>query len=396
MREKDKWFTEIALPIRRAWRHRPGLKIFGKEVIKDNQIPGLILDTIDNLNLVTRDKRRPEIVSKRKTDRGWYIILGLPPGLAPSQFIKRQEWFSSAVKGFVDIQSVHGLLHLDISINELSSKILFSWDPQPYVDRMALPWPIGFSHGNKLLVVDLSKFPHCLSGGATNFGKSSFILVLVYSLLFLQQICPNRVRVAMADLKGLDFYQLAGHALVFEDEPSILKFLKWLAQEHEKRKAILRSLGLKKIQQYPGDDIPYIVFIIDEFAEIQNKNIHAEINRAVRLYRATGIHLVTATQRPSIVGGVMDGDTRAQFPARVCFKVSSEGDSRMILGEQHNEAAWLPGDIPGRALFNFGVETKLIQSMFITEDLEHELLSRLDQKIGRWDFESGTTRLLPR
>lgn len=399
--KKDSFAAEIITGISKQLRRR-NWNLFGRDRIKigkktfylDHEIPGLVMDTIENLNLVTRDKMKPEIESKRKTESGWYIVFSLPAGLSFSQFKKRQEWFSCAVKGFVDIQWKDGLLHMDIATKDLGKQLLFDWDPRKHMKEMSLPWPVGYVHGGKLLVKDLAKFPHCLIGGATNFGKSSGISVLVYSMLLLQKYCPERVRVAIVDMKGLDFYQLSDRCLVIEDEGTVIKLFLRLHKEYEKRKVILKKHGLKKIQGYKGKDLPYLVVIIDEFAELEDKTTHALINRAVRLYRAVGIHLVAATQRPSVTGGVMDGDTRAQFPARIAFKCADDTDSRIILGGQHNEAAFLPGDIPGRAFFNFGIETKMIQSMFITDEMEPRLLAELDNNV-KWEFE-GHKKLLPR
>ena len=407
-KKQDGWLDEIIKEVKREIRHRKGVELFGRQINEvkvfgktlhiDNKVPGLILDTFDNLGFETKDGQTPKIIpgGKRRTDYGWHLIINLPPGKSYQQVKAKQNFFADATKAWVDLDWIKGYVHMDVLMEELEAQIDFAWNPLPYLNKMALPWPIGYTHGNKLLVVDLAKMPHCLAGGATNFGKSSFILVLVYALLKLKQICPNRVFIALADLKGLDFYQLSNHILVLEDEGTIFTFMKRLHKEYERRKAILRKCGLKKIQGYKGDDLPYLVFIIDEFAEITSKEILKTINRAVRLYRAVGIHLVVATQRPSIVGGVMDGDTRAQFPARVCFKVSCEADSRMILGEQYNQAAWLPGDVPGRAFFNFGIEMKMVQSMFISEEMEPLLLADLAGNDRRWGFELNTKRLKPR
>lgn len=405
---KDNMLDEFINPLKHAFRTRKGfsilgkefkdLKIFGKVINLDNEIPGIILDVFDNLGFITKDKRKPVIVSKKRTEYGWYLIINLPPGIWYQKVKDKQQVFSDACRAFVDIQWIYYKVHMDVRTIELEKVIpFFDWDPTPYLDTMALPWPIGYTHGGKLIVVDLAKFPHCLIGGATNFGKSSFELVLIFAMLFLQKKCPDRVRVALADRKGLDFYELSEFALLMEEDSEIYNFMKLLKKEHQRRKQIIRKYGCKKISQYKDQEgpIPYIVFVIDEFAEVEDKNIHAEINRAVRLYRATGIHLIVSTQRPSVTGGVMDGDTRGQFPARVAFKCADHVDSEIILGKGYGEAASLPGDVPGRAFFKFNVETQLIQSMFIDDKQEKKLIQEL-KGVKRWDVDLEQTTMLPK
>lgn len=118
--------------IRRSWRHRKGIMLpkkaekiplLGKAVKAvrtDNTIPGLILDTFDNLGLKTKDERKPAIVSQQKKEYGWHLVFNLPPGISFAQIKRKQDFFSDAIKGWVDITWRYGYCHMDLQCNNLS------------------------------------------------------------------------------------------------------------------------------------------------------------------------------------------------------------------------------------------------------------------------------------
>jgi len=223
-----------------------------------------------------------------------------------------------------------------------------------------------------------------LVAGVPGFGKSNFLHVLIHSLLPVAQV-------AIVDLKRLEFAYLQGHAALAKTEADALALMQALNREMEKRIGILEAAGVVKIQDYKGNDMPYIVTVIDELAEIRDENIMALIDRITRLARAVGISVVAATQRPSTK--VLPGDTRAMFQARICFQVADELNSRMVLGESCPLAAQLPG-IKGRAIWKFGIEEKEVQTMFLPLKQAKKMLNK--NPVRTWGYEYETKRLPPR
>jgi S-DNA-T family DNA segregation ATPase FtsK/SpoIIIE len=356
--------------VRYAWRHRKG-----------NETVGLILDTFDNLGLVTKDNRQPVKCGQKKTDYGWHLVFNLPPGISFAQIKRKQEYFSDAIKGWVDITKKDGYCHMDLQCNHLPEKVDFSWDPNKY-GNTDLPVPIGVTQKG-IEVLDLAKAPHLLVAGIPGFGKSNFLHVLVASLIGIARIC-------IIDLKRLEFSYLNGQVLLAKKEKDAIKLLEELNKEHDRRVEILEKAGAVKVQDYSGE-MPFIVVVVDEVAELQSDIARDYLNRILRLSRACGISVVAATQRPSVK--VIDGDTRGQFSARLCYLVADETNSRMVLGEECSRAAWLQ-PIKGRAIYKFGHEVKEVQTMFLPLKQAKELARNRE---GRdWDFEPGTKRLLPR
>ena len=346
-----------------------------------NKAWGVVMDCFDNLGYETKDGKKPLLLEKEVKSYGMYLRLHLPPGISYKQVIKDRDFFETATAKEVEITWKNGCVHMSIQ-DPLPTNVLYEWDPEPY-KKMILPFPVGWDH-TKLIADDLSRKPHLLIGGATNFGKTNFLRGLIAALLPMAYI-------VLIDLKGVDFPYLEGHVGMMVEEPvEVAEILQMLNDEHDRRKRILRANKAVKIQNYKsnyksdyksndkGDDLPYIVCIIDEVAEVDKKDIHY-INRLVRLSRAMGIHIVAATQRPSVQ--VLDGDTRSQFMGRLCFPVASEIDSRMILGEEHSDAAWLPS-VEGIALYKTGRELKKVQTMFLDDKVAEKML--LDIPARRW------------
>lgn len=358
-KKDDKLWAGLMGYTRSWWRGR-----------EKNKYWGVILDCFDNLGFETKDGRKPLLVVKKKTDYGWHLIFHLPPGISFDQVKRKKNYFADAIKGSVDLYW-NGALHMDIQMQPLADKVKFEWNPAPYIEKMNLPFPAGHSH-NGLEVTDLSRIPHLLIGGVTDSGKTNFLRGLIAALLPMANI-------ALIDLKGLDFYYLRNHLTMVETLPEVLQLLSNLNEIHDARVQKLRKAKAVKIQNYSGDDLPFLVCIIDEVAELDKEHI-PYINRLVRLSRATGISIVAATQRPSVQ--VLDGDTRSQFMGRLCFPVASEIDSRMILGEEHSEAAWLPA-IKGRAIFKNGLESKQVQTMFLDDKVAEKMLNNMDPR--RWE-----------
>jgi len=347
--------------VRHMWRHRRG-----------HETVGLILDTFENLGFVTRDDRRPVIVSEKKTEYGWHLVIHLPPGISFGDVRRQREYFENAANAWIDLVWKNGKLQMSIKTGSIPEAVSYSFNSELY-KKLWLPVPLGYSQ-NGLEVFDLAESPHLLIGGVPGFGKSNFLHTAIHALL-------PRAMVCVIDMKRLEFSYLSRYCALAKNEAQALVFMKALEREMERRIDILEGLGVVKVQEYPDDDMPMIVLVIDEVAEIQNENTIFLVDRIVRLARAVGISVVAATQRPSKKVKLFADDTRDMFLARLSFQMADEVSSRIILGEQNPEAAYLPA-IKGRALFKFGQSVKEIQSMHLPLVTAKELIVGLPER--RW------------
>ena len=247
-----------------------------------------------------------------------------------------------------------------------------------------LPLVLGKDIGGMPVIADLSKMPHLLIAGTTGSGKSVGLNAMILSLLFKLQ--PEDCRFIMIDPKMLELstYHDIPHLLapVVTDAKKAVVALKWTVREMEDRYQAMSKLGVRNIEGYnkrvgeaakkaevltrniqTGFDaetgkaifeeqeldlkpIPFIVVVVDEIADLMlvaGKDIEASIQRLAQMARAAGIHLIMATQRPSV--DVITGTIKANFPTRISFQVTSKVDSRTILGEQGAEQLLGHGDM---------------------------------------------------
>lgn len=365
MAKEEGVLLEFANLIRHSWRHRPG-----------NEVPGLILDTFENLRFETKDGRRPVIVGKKKTPYGWHLVFNLPPGISFKQCKAKENFFSDAIKGFVGLEW-DGRLHMDIQTSELPTYVDYSWEAGDY-EHMQLPIPIGYTQKG-LEVFDLCDSPHLLIGGQTGWGKTMFLHCLANSLISKSWVC-------ISDPKRLDFRYLRKYIHLARDDEEAQELLKGLLKEYSRRIKLLEQAddSITKIQEYDSS-LPYIVAIFDEVAQLSKVSMEM-MTKLAQLARAVGIHLVAATQRPDVT--VIPGQCRDLFEARICFKVGSEISSRVILGEECSKAAWLPA-VKGRAIFRFGGEFKEVQTMCLTK----EKRMQISYPERGWEIESQVKRL---
>jgi len=197
-------------------------------------------------------------------------------------------------------------------------------------------------------VIDLTKMPHLLVAGSTGSGKSVSMNCMILSILY--RATPDEVKFLLIDPKMLELtlYEEIPHLLlpVVTDPKEAASALRWVVREMENRYALMASKGTKHIERYnqkaleEGENpLPYIVVMIDELADLMitsRREVEESIIRLAQMARASGIHLVLATQRPSV--DVITGIIKANFPARISFQVSSKVDSRTILdttGAEH-------------------------------------------------------------
>lgn len=230
---------------------------------------------------------------------------------------------------------------------------------------------IGKDISGKALIADLTDMPHLLIAGTTGSGKTVCVNSLIMSMLF--KATPEDVKFMMVDPKMVELSQFneIPHMLcpVVTDPKKVSAALNWVVGEMEARYSLLSKAGARNIKGYhaKGFSMPYIVIIIDELADLMQvsaKTIESAITRLAQLSRAVGIHLILATQRPSV--DVITGVIKANFPARISFKVASKVDSRTVLDMNGAESLLGKGDLlfmkPGDAKPTRG------QCSFVTDE----------------------------
>jgi len=205
--------------------------------------------------------------------------------------------------------------------------------------RSKLSIALGKGAGGEAMAADLTRMPHLLIAGATGSGKTVCINSVICCLLLHNS--PDDVRFIMVDPKRVELVTFNGvpHLLapVVVDTDKAIKALRWLSQEMDNRYRQFAQAGARNIEGYnkdrsPGEELPYLVLIIDELADLMMTafdEVEHALCRLAQLSRATGIHLVVATQRPSV--DVITGLIKANFPTRISFAVTSHVDSRTIL-----------------------------------------------------------------
>ena len=227
------------------------------------------------------------------------------------------------------------------------------------------------------IIADLGDMPHLLIAGTTGSGKTVCVNSIIMSMLF--NASPNEVKFLMVDPKMVELtgYNPLPHILcpTVTDYKKVSAALNWVVGEMESRYSQLAKAGVRNIKAYhaKGNDMPYIVVIIDELADLMQvaaKTIESAITRLAQLSRAVGIHLILATQRPSV--DVITGVIKANFPARISFKVASKVDSRTVLDMNGAENLLGKGDLlfmkPGDAKPTRG------QCSFVTDEEIHRVI----------------------
>jgi S-DNA-T family DNA segregation ATPase FtsK/SpoIIIE len=266
-----------------------------------------------------------------------------------------------------------------------------------------LPICLGKTIGGEPVIADLARMPHLLIAGTTGSGKSVGINTFILSLLY--QMTPEQCRMIMIDPKMLELsiYDGIPHLLtpVVTDPQKAVVALKWAVREMEDRYRKMSKIGVRNIdgfnqrvseakakgdvitrtvqtgfdretgeaifesEEFDLEPLPYIVVIVDEMADLMmvaGKDIEGAIQRLAQMARAAGIHIITATQRPSV--DVITGTIKANFPTRISFMVTSKIDSRTILGEQGAEQLLGNGDMLYMAS---GGRTKRLHGPFVSD-----------------------------
>jgi len=217
--------------------------------------------------------------------------------------------------------------------------------------EIKLPIALGKSISGIPIVGDLSSMPHLLIAGTTGSGKSVCINTLILSLLYKHK--PDKCKFIMIDPKMLELstYEGIPHLLcpVITEAKRAASVLGWVVKEMESRYRLMTKVGVKNIDGYNSKHklpMPYIVVMVDEMSDLMlvaGKEIESYIQKLSQMARAAGIHIIMATQRPSV--DVITGTIKANFPTRISFQVTSKIDSRTILGEQGAEQLLGKGDM---------------------------------------------------
>jgi S-DNA-T family DNA segregation ATPase FtsK/SpoIIIE len=283
----------------------------------------------------------------------------------------------------------------------VSMKTLLSSD-KFQVNNYNLPIAIGKKIDNENFIVDLSAMPHLLMAGATGQGKSVGLNAILVSLLYKKH--PSQLKFVLVDPKKveLSIYRTIEHHFlaklpgeeeaIITDTKKVIHTLNALCIEMDNRYDLLKEAGTRNIKEYNEKFIkrklnpqkghqylPFIVLVIDEFADLimtAGKEVEMPIARLAQLARAVGIHLIIATQRPSV--NIITGTIKANFPARIAFKVSSKIDSRTILDTGGAEQLIGKGDM----LISYNGELTRLQCAFVDTPEVEEITGFIGEQRG--------------
>ena len=242
-----------------------------------------------------------------------------------------------------------------------------------------LPVPVGKGSEGETIVIDLAKMPHLLVAGSTGSGKSVFINTIISSLLLEKS--PADVRLLLIDPKRVELTPFNGVPHLLEDvvveTDQVVGLLSGLIREMMDRYRKLEEMGVRNIEAYnqkASDPLQYIVTAVDELADLMmtsSVEVEQKLCRLAQLGRATGIHLVVATQRPSV--DVLTGLIKANFPSRVSFALTSQVDSRTILDTAGAEKLLGKGDMLYQSVDMSRAER--VQGVFISDDEIEQLVN---------------------
>ncbi len=284
--------------------------------------------------------------------------------------------------------------------NQLPQEVSFFEVISNYIGQKSLykiPMLLGKAVNGELVITDLAKMPHCIIAGATGSGKSVCINSIIMSILMLMR--PEDIRLLMIDPKKVELtpYTHLPHMLapVITEPHEAAQALNWLVREMEKRYEILKLTGQRNIDSFNKrkrnidqeaalpfeipEKLPYYVAIIDELADlmmVSSQDIETPIARIAQMARAVGIHLILATQRPS--REVITGLIKANFPARIAFKVASRVNSQIIIDDIGADTLLGNGDM----LFLLPGSSQLIrcQGVYVRDEEINKIIEDITSK----------------
>ena len=254
-----------------------------------------------------------------------------------------------------------------------------------------LAFALGRDVAGHPMIADLAKMPHLLIAGATGTGKSIAINTILTSFLYSNS--PEELRLIMIDPKRVELtlYNGIPHLLtpVITDHKQSVNALKWMVSEMDQRYKILQKAGKRDIDEYNKngkDRLPYIILIVDELADLMSvaqRDVEASIVRLAQMARAVGLHLILATQRPSV--NIITGLIKANITSRIAFTVASQVDSRTILDMSGAESLLGSGDMLYTAA-NLP-KPKRIQGPFVSESEVRKVVEFLKTQSGPVDYQ---------
>jgi len=349
--------------------------------------------------------------------------------VALAEDIARSLSVTSARAAIVPGRNVIGIELPNVRRETVYLRDIFEADAFRSTDA-ALPMALGKSIGGEPIVADLARMPHLLVAGTTGSGKSVGINAMILSLLY--RCSPEDCRLLMIDPKMLELsvYNGIPHLLtpVVTDPHKAVAALNWAVAEMEERYKRMAALSVRNIeafntrvrkaqsrgehlartvqtgfddrtgeavyeqQEMPAETMPYIVVVVDEFADLMivaGKEIESAVQRLAQMARAAGIHLIMATQRPSV--DIVTGTIKANFPARISFKVASKIDSRTILNEQGAEQLLGQGDM----LYSLGMGQIIRAHGPFVSDEEVERIAEALRRQGSPRYVDGITDTPP-
>jgi len=326
------------------------------------------------------------------------------PGVKINKIVSLADDLAMALK--VDrvriVGSIPGKAALGIEIPNPERKTVYLRDilmTEKYRDsKSRLSLALGLDVVGRPVIADITKMPHLLIAGATGAGKSVAINSFIASILF--KATPEEVRLLMIDPKRIELS-------VYEDIPHLLhpvvvepkmasRALLWAVREMERRYRLLEEYRVKSFDSFNQladvEKLPYIVIMVDELADLMmvaSKDVESSIARLAQMARAAGMHIILATQRPSV--DVLTGLIKANFPTRISFKVSSKVDSRTILDQSGAEHLLGDGDMlflpPGAA------KLRRIHGAFISEAETERMIGFIKDQ-GHAEYDESVLQLV--
>ncbi len=426
-----------AAPVRRSGNGyvMPPLTLLTASRASDRFTPSTeeIEENAESLESVLEDFGvKGEIINARPGPVVTLYELEPAPGIKSSRVIGLSDDIArsmSAVSARVAVVAGRNVIGIELP-NENREKVYLRellTGPDFSNSPIKLPLCLGKTIGGEPVIVDLARMPHLLIAGTTGSGKSVAINTMILSLVY--RLKPEQCRLIMIDPKMLELsvYDGIPHLLtpVVTDPKKAVVALKWAVKEMEERYKKMSKLGVRNIDGYnariaeakssretltrtvhTGYDkesgeaiyeqeeldlapLPYVVVIVDEMADLMmvaGKDIEGAIQRLAQMARAAGIHVILATQRPSV--DVITGTIKANFPTRISFQVTSKIDSRTILGEQGAEALLGQGDMLYMA---GGGRISRVHGPFVADDEVEKVVRHLKAQ-GAPEYLEAVTR----
>jgi S-DNA-T family DNA segregation ATPase FtsK/SpoIIIE len=360
-----------------AW-HRPDSGVLGRATDGNSFSPAelkararIIEETLESFNIQAR------VVEVQQGPAITQFGVDPAPGVAVNRIVQRQNDLALRLGAptLRVLAPVPGrpMVGIEVPNTSVATVKLGDLIASPQFARARLPIGIGMDVAGKPVVADLTKMPHLLVAGATGSGKSVCINSLIASLLVTRT--PDEVQFIMIDPKQVELSQYRGlphlRLPVVTDMEKVVAALRWTVLEMERRYGIFAEVGARNIvafnERFPDERLVYLVVVVDELADMMMtaaEDVERLICRLAQLGRAAGVHLVVATQRPSV--DVLTGLIKANLPTRIAFAVSSQIDSRVILDRTGAERLLGRGD----ALYQAGDEMnpRRVQGALASDD----------------------------